>query len=77
MKHVCEESAIRGGERPDNTWVYTKEASVYVTCWMREVCVAVGMLMMANSSSFAAILELFSRNNAALASSLLPRRTSQ
>lgn len=48
-----------------------------VTCWVREACLAAGMLLMADSSSSAAALEPISRCSDPLAASVLPRRTSQ
>lgn len=48
-----------------------------VTCWVREACVAAGLLVMADNWSSTAALEPISRCSDALAASVLPRRTSQ
>lgn len=48
-----------------------------VTCCVREVCVAVGRLLMVDSSSSAIASEPTNRCSDAFAASVLPRRTSQ
>lgn len=53
------------------------QAKPCITCWVREVCVAEGILVMAISSSSTSALEPISRSSDVLAASVLPRRTSQ